>query len=259
MKIEKEFKHTMKILVPVKRAIDYRVKIRVKSDNSGVVTEHVKMSMNPFDEIAIEEAVRLKEKNQVSEIIVISIGDLSVQETLRTALAMGADRAMLIQTDQILLPRNIAKVLKTIITQHEINGVLMGKQAIDHDYNQTGQMLAAQLQWSIGTFASKIEFKDNAVMVTREVDNGLETLQLTMPCVMTVDLRLNHPRIPSLPNIMQSKQKSLEIIELNDLSLNLSNQCQTLTVEAPQMRQGGKMLANIDELVTVLKQENIIS
>ncbi|MGA2655361.1 MAG: electron transfer flavoprotein subunit beta/FixA family protein [Gammaproteobacteria bacterium] len=249
----------MKILVPVKRVVDYRVKIRVKSDNSGVVTEHVKMSMNPFDEIAIEEAVRLKEKQQASEIIAVSIGDNAWQETLRTALAMGADRAILIQTDQILLPRSIAKILHKMVTQHDINCVLMGKQAIDQDYNQTGQMLAAQLQWAIATFASKIEIKDNAVIVTKEVDNGLETLQLTQPCVITVDLRLNQPRIPSLPNIMQAKQKSLEIIALNDLSLNLNSQCQTLKVEPPQMRQGGKMLANIDELVTVLKQGKMIS
>jgi len=249
----------MKILVPIKRVVDYRVKIRVKSDGTGVVTEHVKMSMNPFDEIAIEEAVRLKEKNQVSEIIALAIGDNASQETLRTALAMGADKAILVLTSDNLLPRSIAKILKKIIAMQSIEMVLMGKQAIDYDYNQTGQMLAAQLQWAIATFASKIDVKDNAVVVVREVDNGLETLQLTKPCVITVDLRLNHPRIPTLPNIMQAKQKPLEIIPVNDLSLDLNNQCQTLTVESPPLRQGGKIVDNIVELMNILKQEKIIS
>jgi electron transfer flavoprotein beta subunit len=258
MKMEKEFKLTMKMLVPVKRAVDYRVKIRIKSDNSGVVTEHVKMSMNPFDEIAIEEAVRLKEKNRVSEIIAISIGDIATQETLRMALAMGADRAILVVTDEILLPRAIAKILKKIVELHEIKLVMMGKQAIDHDYGQTGQMLAAQLQWAIGTFVSKLDIKENAVTVMREVDVGLETLQLTMPCVITVDLRLNQPRIPSLPNIMQAKQKVIETISLNDLALDLNRECQTLKVEPPEMREGGQMVANIAELVNILKQEKII-
>lgn len=249
----------MKVLVPVKRVVDYRVKIRVKSDNSGVVTEHVKMSMNPFDEIAIEEAVRLKEKNQVSEIIALTIGDKASQETLRTALAMGADRAIHIETSETLLPRAIAKILKTVIEKNSIQCVLMGKQTIDNDYNQTGQMLSAQLQWAIATFASKIEMQDNAAIVTREVDNGLETVQLTLPCVITVDLRLNQPRIPTLPNIMQSKQKPVEITPLNDLGLNLDYQCQTIKVEAPTLRQGGKMLENIAELVKTLKQEKLIS
>jgi electron transfer flavoprotein beta subunit len=215
--------------------------------------------MNPFDEIAIEEAVRLKEKNQVSEIIALAIGDNASQETLRTALAMGADKAILVLTSDNLLPRSIAKILKKIIAMQSIEMVLMGKQAIDYDYNQTGQMLAAQLQWAIATFASKIDVKDNAVVVVREVDNGLETLQLTKPCVITVDLRLNHPRIPTLPNIMQAKQKPLEIIPVNDLSLDLNNQCQTLTVESPPLRQGGKIVDNIVELMNILKQEKIIS
>ncbi|MFA6036825.1 MAG: electron transfer flavoprotein subunit beta/FixA family protein [Legionellales bacterium] len=249
----------MKILVPIKRVVDYRVKIRVKSDGTGVVTEHVKMSMNPFDEIAIEEAVRLKEKKLADEIIAISIGDALSQETLRTALAMGADRAVLIQTDQALLPRAVAKILEKIIAEQKPELVMMGKQAIDGDYNQTGQMLAARLQWGIGTFISKIEIADKTVTVVREVDTGLETLQLTLPCVVTVDLRLNQPRIATLPNIMQAKQKPLEIVPLANLGLDLTAQTQTLSVEPPVMRQGGKILANIDELVKVLKQEKIIS
>jgi electron transfer flavoprotein beta subunit len=249
----------MKILVPIKRVVDYRVKIRVKSDHTGVVTEHVKMSMNPFDEIAIEEAVRLKEKKLAQEIIAVSIGDQQSQETLRTALAMGADRAILIQTDHVLLPRAIAKIIEKIVQQQQPQLVMMGKQAIDGDYNQTGQMLAARLGWAIGTFISKIDISDNTVTVLREVDAGLETLQLTLPCVITVDLRLNQPRIATLPNIMQAKQKPLDIISLNDLSLDLTAQCQTLSVDTPPLREGGKMLTNIDELVSILKQEKIIS
>lgn len=248
----------MKILVPIKRVVDYRVKIRVKSDHSGIVTEHVKMSMNPFDEIAIEEAVRLKEKQMASEIIAVSVGDRNTQETLRSALALGADRAILIESEHSLLPRAIAKLLQVMVMREQVQLVIMGKQAIDGDHNQTGQMLAARLQWAMGTFISKIEINNNHALITREIDTGLEILELTLPAVVTTDLRLNQPRMASLPNIMQAKQKQLTVLALADLSLDTSSDYQVLTVDPPQMREGGKILDNIDALVEVLKQEKII-
>ncbi len=248
----------MKILVPIKRVVDYRVKIRVKSDNSGVVTEHVKMSMNPFDEIAVEEAVRLKEKHQADEVIAVSIGDSHSQEILRNALAMGADRAILIETDQVLFPRAIAKILQSVTVSQQAQLVIMGKQAIDGDYNQTGQMLAARLQYSIGTFISKIDLEEKQAIITREVDAGLETLALNLPAVVTTDLRLNQPRIASLPNIMQAKQKPLEVIPLANLNIETSANYKILKVEPPQMREGGKILNNVDELIKTLKQEKLI-
>lgn len=248
----------MKILVPIKRVVDYRVKIRVKSDDSGIVTEHVKMSMNPFDEIAIEEAVRLKEKQIAEEVIAVSIGNTQSQETLRMALAMGATKAILIETSETLFPKSIASILQHITRTQEVQLVMMGKQAIDNDFNQTAQMLAARLQWPMGAFISKIEIQDNKAIVTREVDAGLERLQLNLPAVVSVDLRLNQPRIPTLPNIMQAKQKSLEVIPLSDLALDLSAHYQVLKVEPPPPRVGGKILANIDSLIDVLKQEKII-
>ncbi len=253
-----EVENDVKVLVPIKRVIDYRVKIRIKTDNTGVVTEHVKMSINPFDEIAIEEAVRLKERHQVEEVILVSIGEKLCQETLRAGLALGADRAILLETDQVLLPRMIAKILQNLVTQEQIGLVIMGKQAIDGDHNQTGQMLAARLGWAIGTFVSKIELLADKVRVTREVDAGLEVLELKLPAVLTSDLRLNQPRIANLPNIMQAKQKPLTIIPLKDWSLNLDAHCQTLSVTAPTPRQGGKILNNLDELIHLLKQEKII-
>jgi electron transfer flavoprotein beta subunit len=248
----------MKILVPIKRVVDYRVKIRVSTDGTGVVTEHVKMSINPFDEIAIEEAVRLKEKNIVTEVIVVCIGASICQENIRNALALGADRGILVESNTPLLPRSIAKILQTIIEKQQIPLVIMGKQAIDGDHNQTGQMLAARLGWAIGTFASKLIIENNSVQVTREVDAGLETLELTLPAVVTCDLRLNQPRIATLPNIMQAKQKPLEIIPLADLSIDTTSHCQTLKVEAPEMRKGGVILASVEELVAQLKQQKVI-
>ncbi|HLF67233.1 MAG TPA: electron transfer flavoprotein subunit beta/FixA family protein [Gammaproteobacteria bacterium] len=248
----------MKVLVPIKRVIDYRVKIRVKTDNTGVVTEHVKMSINPFDEISIEEAVRLKEKQRVSEVILVSIGDKLCQETLRAGLALGADRAILVESDQNLLPRSIAKILQVIAMREQVGLVIMGKQAIDGDHNQTGQRLAACLNWAIGTFVSSIDLQADRVRITREVDAGLEVLELTLPAVLTTDLRLNQPRIATLPNIMQSKQKPLSVIPVKELNLEITTQSLTLRVEAPPLRTGGKILNNLDELIGLLKQEKII-
>jgi len=198
----------MKVIVPVKRVVDYNVKIRVKADQSGVETANVKMSMNPFDEIAVEEAVRLKESGVVSEIVAVSVGGAPCQETLRTALALGADRAIHVETDQETQPLGVAKVLEKIVSTEEPQAVIMGKQAIDDDFNQTGQMLAAKLGWSQATFASKVEVDGSAALVTREIDGGLETLKVTLPTVITTDLRLNEPRYVTLPNIMKAKKKS---------------------------------------------------
>lgn len=245
----------MKILVPVKRVIDYNVKVRVKSDNTGVETANVKMSMNPFDEIAVEEAVRLKEAGKASEIIAVSIGESKCQETLRTAMAMGADTGILIETDEIVEPLAVAKLLKAVIDEQKPDLVIMGKQAIDDDSNQTGQMLAALLGWGQATFASKVELESGSAKVTREIDGGLETLAVKTPCIITTDLRLNEPRYASLPNIMKAKKKPLETKSPSDYGVDIANRVTTIKVEEPPQRQGGIKVANVDELIDKLKNE----
>jgi electron transfer flavoprotein beta subunit len=245
----------MKILVPVKRVVDYNVKIRTKADGSGVETANVKMSMNPFDEIGVEEAVRLKEAGTASEIVVVSLGIQACQETLRTALAMGADRAILVQTDAELQPLGVAKALKAVIEREQPRLVIMGKQAIDDDCNQTGQMLAALLGWPQGTFASKVVLGDGRVRVTREIDGGLETVELTLPAVVTTDLRLNEPRYASLPNIMKAKKKPLETLSPANLGVEVTPQLKTLKVTEPPKRQAGIKVGSVAELVDKLKNE----
>ncbi|MDC0082513.1 electron transfer flavoprotein subunit beta/FixA family protein [Emcibacteraceae bacterium] len=245
----------MKVLVPVKRVIDYNVKIRVKSDQSGVELDNVKMSMNPFDEIAIEEATRLKEAGDVEEIISISIGPEKAQETLRTALAMGADRAILVKTDEEVEPLAIAKILKAVVEQEGPKIVLMGKQAIDDDCNQTGQMLAALLGWGQGTFASDVKLDGSSLYVTREIDGGLETVNLTLPAVITTDLRLNEPRYASLPNIMKAKRKLLDVKTPEDYKVDISPRIKTLKVEEPAGRIAGIMVKSVSELVSKLRDE----
>ncbi|TAK72564.1 MAG: electron transfer flavoprotein subunit beta/FixA family protein [Gammaproteobacteria bacterium] len=248
----------MKILVAIKRVIDYQVSIRIKSDGSGVETSHVKMSMNPFDEIAIEEAVRLKEKGIANEIIVISIGNDACQETLRTALAMGADRAILVKTEQEVQPLAVAKVLKVMVEQESPQLVIVGKQAIDTDDNQVGQMLAALLNWPQGTFASKIEVHGNGVSVTREVDGGLETLFLTLPAVITTDLRLNEPRYISLPNIVQAKRKPLTVVLAETLNVDLASRIKLVQVALPEKRRAGERIEDAAKLVARLKEKQVI-
>ena len=245
----------MKILVPVKRVIDYNVKVRVKSDGSGVETANVKMSMNPFDEIAVEEAVRLKEGGAAGEIVAVSLGPQQSQETIRTALAMGADRGILVQSDQEIEPLGVAKCLKAIVERESPDIVLMGKQAIDDDSNQTGQMLAALLGWSQGTFASKIELADGAATVTREIDGGLETLKLKTPCILTTDLRLNEPRYASLPNIMKAKRKPIDTLTTEDLGVDIDKRLELLGVAEPPKRQGGVKVGSVDELIEKLRNE----
>ena len=245
----------MKILVAVKRVVDYNVSIRVKADGSDVETANVKMSMNPFDEIAVEEAIRWKEKGLAKEVIVLSIGADACQETLRTALAMGADRAMLIQSTQTYQPLAVAKILATVAKQESVQVVILGKQAIDTDNNQVGQMLAGLLNWPQGTFASHLDFHDNGVSVTREVDGGLETLFLTLPAVITTDLRLNEPRYISLPNIVQAKRKRLVMTPVETLNLDLTPRTTLLKVVLPEKRRVGKRLENAAELVKLLKHE----
>ncbi len=245
----------MKVLVAVKRVVDYNVKIRVKSDQTGVETANVKMSMNPFDEIAIEEGVRLKEAGTAEELIAVSMGVTQSQETIRTALAMGADRGILVETDVELQPLAVAKLLKAIVDKESPDLVILGKQAIDDDSNQTGQMLAALLGWSQGTFASKLELEDGKARVTREVDGGLETVLLTMPMVMTVDLRLNEPRYASLPNIMKAKKKPIDVLSPDDLGVDVTPRLETLKVVEPGARQAGVMVASVAELVDKLKNE----
>jgi electron transfer flavoprotein beta subunit len=245
----------MKILVPVKRVVDYNVKIRAKADGSGVETANVKMSMNPFDEIAVEEAVRLKEAGTASEIIAVSLGAQACQETLRTALAMGADRAILVQTDAELQPLAVAKALKAVVEREQPRLVIMGKQAIDDDCNQTGQMLAALLGWPQGTFASKVVPGDGTVRVTREIDGGLETVELRLPAVVTTDLRLNEPRYASLPNIMKAKKKPLETLGPADLGVEVAPRLKTLKVTEPPKRQAGIKVSSVAELVDKLKNE----
>ncbi len=245
----------MKILVGVKRVVDYNVKIRVKADNTGVETANVKFSMNPFDEIAVEEAVRLKEAGKVSEIIAVSLGIAQSQDTIRTALAMGADRGILVQTDVDLQPLAVAKLLKAIIDKEAPSLVLLGKQAIDDDSNQTGQMLAALLDWPQGTFASKITVTGDGIEVIREVDGGLETVALTLPALVTTDLRLNEPRYASLPNIMKAKKKQLDVITPADLGVDVTPRLTTLKVEEPPKRKAGIKVADVAELVNRLRNE----
>jgi electron transfer flavoprotein beta subunit len=245
----------MKILVPVKRVVDYNVKVRIKSDGSGVDTANVKMSMNPFDEIAVEEAVRLKEKGLATEVIAVSCGDAKSQETLRTAMAIGADRAILVETDAELQPLAVAKLLKALVDKEQPGLIILGKQAIDDDANQTGQMLAALCGLPQGTFASRVEVADGKVNVTREVDGGLETLELTLPAVVTTDLRLNEPRYVTLPNIMKAKKKPLETLKPEDLGVDVTPRLKTLKVAEPAKRGAGIKVADVAALVDKLKNE----
>ncbi|RAP38363.1 electron transfer flavoprotein subunit beta [Legionella quinlivanii] len=245
----------MKILVAVKRVIDPYVKIRVKADNQGVETQNIKMSMNPFDEIAVEEALRLKEKNLGSEVVIISIGSDASQETLRHGLALGADRAILVKTDQTFCSLNIAKILSSIVHQEKPGLILMGKQSIDGDNNQTPQMLAALLNWPQATFASSLNIENNTITVTREIDGGLETLQMQLPAVVSTDLRLNEPRYASLPNIMKSKKKPLDIIDLSSLNLELKEHVKVVSVTAPSARSAGVKLDSVSSLIDKLKHE----
>lgn len=245
----------MKILVPVKRVVDFNVRIRVKSDGSGVELANVKMSMNPFDEIAVEEAVRLKERGAATEIVVVSVGPSKSQDVLRTALAIGADRGILIETDQPVEPLAVAKLLKSVVDAEAPELVIMGKQAIDDDSNQTGQMLAALLGWGQATFASRIELSEGAATVTREVDGGLETLRLRTPAVVTTDLRLNEPRYPSLPNIMKAKKKPLDVKKPEDFGVDIAARLEVLKTTEPSARSAGIMVADVSELVSKLKNE----
>ncbi len=245
----------MKILVPVKRVVDYNVKVRVKSDQSGVELAGVKMAMNPFDEIAVEEAVRLKEKGIATEIVAISVGPAQASETLRTALAMGADRGILVETDISPEPLAVAKILKAIADKEQPNLIILGKQAIDDDMNATGQMLAALLGWPQGTFASKVDIADGTATVTREVDGGLETVALTLPAVVTADLRLNEPRYASLPNIMKARKKTIDTMKPADLGVDPAPRLTTLKVVEPAKRQAGKKVGSVAELVDKLRNE----
>ena len=245
----------MKVLVPVKRVIDYNVKIRVKADQTGVETANVKMSMNPFDEIAVEEAIRLREAGTANEVIALSVGPQQCQETIRTALAMGADRGILIQTDDEVQPLAVAKLLKAVADKEGPDLVILGKQAIDDDSNQTGQMLAALLGWSQATFASKIEIDGGSANVIREVDGGLETLKVTMPCIVTTDLRLNEPRYASLPNIMKAKKKPIDQMVPADLGVDITPRLKTLKVVEPAKREAGVMVEDVAQLVDKLKNE----
>lgn len=245
----------MKILVAVKRVVDYNVKVRVKSDNSGVDIANVKMSMNPFDEIAVEEAVRLKEAGIATEVVVVTAGVTQCQETLRTALAIGADRGILVETDAELQPLAVAKILKALSEKESAQIIILGKQAIDDDSNQTGQMLASLLDVPQATFASKLVVADGKATVTREVDGGLETIALTLPAVITTDLRLNEPRYVTLPNIMKAKKKPLDIVKPEDLGIDIAPRLKTIRVEEPPKRTAGVMVADVAALVEKLKNE----
>ena len=245
----------MKVLVAVKRVVDYNVKIRVKADKTGVETANVKFSMNPFDEIAVEEAVRLKEAGKATEVVVVSMGPAQAQETIRTALAMGADRGIHVQTDAELQPLAVAKLLKAIVANESPSLVIVGKQAIDDDCSQTGQMLSALLGWSQGTFASKVDLKDGTVAVTREVDGGLETVDLKLPAVVTTDLRLNEPRYASLPNIMKAKKKPLETVKPEDLGVDVTPRLKTLKVSEPPKRSAGVKVPDVKTLMEKLNTE----
>ena len=243
----------MKALVAVKRVVDYNVKVRVKADNSGMDLANVKMSMNPFDEIAVEEAVRLKERGVVTEVVAVSCGVTANQETLRTAMAIGVDRAILVETDEALQPLAVAKLLKALADKVQPQLVFLGKQVIDDDANQTGQMLAALAGWSQGTFASKVEIADGKATVTREVDGGLETVAITLPAVITSDLRLNEPRYVTLPNIMKAKKKEIAVVTPGDLGVDVTPRLKTLKVTEPPQRSAGVKVANVTELVDKLR------
>ena len=245
----------MKILVAVKRVIDYNVQIRVKEDGTGVHTDNVKMSTNPPDDNAVEEAVKLKESGKAKEVIAITIGEEKAQETVRKALAVGVDRGIHVKTDGYVEPLGVAKILKKIVEKEKPDLVFMGKQAIDDDCNQTGQMLAALLGWSQGTFVSKVQLKDKIIQVTREVDEGLETIEINLPAIVTCDLRLNEPRYASLPNIMKAKKKPIEQIVVKDLGVDVTNRIQQLKVEEPPKRKGGIKVKSVSELVSKLKNE----
>jgi electron transfer flavoprotein beta subunit len=245
----------MKLLVPVKRVVDANVKVRVKADGSGVELANVKMAMNPFDEIAVEEAIRLKEAGKAEEIVVVSIGPAQAAETLRTALAMGADRAILVKVDEAVEPLGVAKVLKGVVEAEQPGLVILGKQAIDDDANQTGQMLAALLGWSQGTFASKVELAGDKARVTREVDGGLQTIELKMPAIVTADLRLNQPRYASLPNIMKAKKKPLDEKAPADFGADVAPRLKVLKTEEPGGRKAGVKVGSVAELVDKLKNE----
>jgi len=249
----------MKILVAVKRVIDYSVNIRIKTDGSAVETDNVKMSMNPFDEIALEEAIRLKEQNIATEIIAVSIGGIAAQETLRAALAMGADRALLVETKTDLQPLAIAKILAKLISQEAITLCFLGKQAIDSDDNQVGQMLAGLLNWPQGTFISKVNYDTGFINITREVDGGLENLRLKLPAVLTADLRLNQPRYLSLPNIVRAKQKPLTILPIDSLAVDIAPRYSILKINAPATRQGGVKVESVNELITRLRERGVIT
>jgi electron transfer flavoprotein beta subunit len=245
----------MKVLVPVKRVVDFNVKVRVKPDGSGIDTANVKMSMNPFDEIAVEEAVRLREKAIATEVVAVSCGAASAQETLRTALAIGADRAILVQSDAELQPLAVAKLLAAVVAKESPQLVILGKQAIDDDANQVGQMLAALLDWPQATFASKVEIAGGKATVKREVDGGLETVEMPLPAVITTDLRLNEPRYATLPNIMKAKKKPLETLAADSLGVDLAPRLKTLKVVEPAKRKGGGRVADVAELVAKLRNE----
>ncbi|MFC4238049.1 electron transfer flavoprotein subunit beta/FixA family protein [Thalassospira xianhensis] len=245
----------MKVLVPVKRVVDYNVKIRVKADGTGVDLANVKMSMNPFDEIAVEEAVRLKEAGKANEVVAVSIGPAQAQETLRTALAMGADRAILITVDGPIEPLSVAKLLKGVVADENPNLVILGKQAIDDDANQTGQMLSALLGWSQATFASELDLGDTTAKVTREVDGGLQAIEVTLPAIVTADLRLNEPRYASLPNIMKAKKKPLETRTPDDFGVTVSPRLRVIRVEEPAGRTAGIKVAGVTDLIEKLKAE----
>ena len=249
----------MKILVPVKRVVDYNVKIRVKADGSGVELANVKMSMNPFDEIAVEEALRLKEAGKAEEVVVVSIGPAQAQETLRTALAMGADRAILVKVDETTEPLGVAKVLKGVVEAEKPELVILGKQAIDDDANQTGQMLAALLGWAQATFASKLEIDGGKAKVTREVDGGLQVIEVKLPAIVTTDLRLNEPRYASLPNIMKAKSKPLAVKSPADYGVDIAPRLKVLKVEEPPVRQAGVTVGSVDELVSKLKTLGVVA
>ena len=245
----------MKILVPIKRVVDYNVKVRPLSDNSNVDLNNVKMAVNPFCEIALEEAVRLKESGKASEVIAVSVGKSESQEQLRTALALGADRATLVETDSLLEPLAISKVLKKLIDDEKPDLIILGKQAIDGDNNQTGQMLAALLDYPQATNASEVIIEDSSVKVTREIDGGLQTLELTMPAIITTDLRLNEPRYASLPNIMKAKKKELNVISASDMGIDINSRTELLSVELPPSREAGIIVETVDQLVDKLKNE----
>ncbi len=245
----------MKILVPVKRVVDYNVKVRVKNDNTGVELENVKMSMNPFDEIAVEEALRLKENGIANEVIAISIGASQVQETIRNALAMGADSGIFVEYNNNLEPLNVAKIISSVAQKENVDLIILGKQAIDDDMNATGQMIAALLDWPQATFASKVEISGKIAKVSREVDGGIENIEISLPAVISTDLRLNEPRYASLPNIMKAKKKPINEIKIEDLEVEIKKHLSIIKVEEPAKRQSGIMLKTVDELVDKLKNE----